>query len=71
VKADKLREMSESELKLEEVKLTDELFRLRIQKATSQLDNPKRLWTLRKDIARVKTVLRARELDRARRGEAQ
>jgi large subunit ribosomal protein L29 len=71
VKADKLREMSESELKLEEVKLTDELFRLRIQKATSQLDNPKRLWTLRKDIARVKTVLRARELDRARRGEGQ
>ena len=71
MKADKLREMSESELKLEEVKLTDELFRLRIQKATSQLDNPKRLWTLRKDIARVKTVLRARELDRARRGEAQ
>jgi len=69
VKADKLREMSDDELGLEEARLTEELFKLRVQKATSQLENPKRLWTLRREIARVKTVRRGRELERQRRGE--
>jgi large subunit ribosomal protein L29 len=69
VKAEKLWELSEDELRVEETRLTEEFFKLRVQKATSQLDNPKRLWTLRKDIARVKTVRRARELGRTRGGE--
>ena len=67
MKADKLRDMSEEELRTEEAKLVDELFKLRIQKATSQLENPQRLKTLRRGIARVKTVIRSRQLEKARR----
>jgi large subunit ribosomal protein L29 len=67
VKAEKLRDMSVEELRAEETKLVDELFKLRIQKATSQLENPQRLKTLRRGIARVKTVIRSRQLEKARR----
>jgi len=62
-----LRDLTDEELakKLEESK--DELFRLRFQLATNQLDNPMRLKEVRKNIARLKTVIRERELgiDRA------
>jgi large subunit ribosomal protein L29 len=67
VKAEKLRDMTGEELRAEEAKLVDELFKLRIQKATSQLENPQRLKTLRRSIARVKTVIRVKELEKARR----
>ncbi|GAW90902.1 50S ribosomal protein L29 [Calderihabitans maritimus] len=64
MKAKELRDLTTDEL-LHKVKdLKDELFRLRFQLATGQLDNPMRLRQVRRDIARVKTVLRERELQR-------
>lgn len=58
-----LKELSVDEIrqKLEETK--EELFNLRFQHATGQLDNYRRLRELRKDVARVRTLLRARELE--------
>jgi large subunit ribosomal protein L29 len=65
VKARELRDYSETELndRLSELKI--ELFNLRFQMATGHLDNPMRIREVRKDIARVKTVKRQRELGRA------
>jgi large subunit ribosomal protein L29 len=58
-----LRELSGDDLRqrLDEVK--EELFNLRFQNATGQLDNYKRLGELRKDVARIRTILRQRELE--------
>lgn len=63
--ASELRELSDAELveKLDECK--EELFNLRFQNVTGQLDNPRRLTQVRKDIARVLTVQRERELAEA------
>lgn len=63
MRADELRDMTELELaqKLREFK--EELFNLRFQHATAQLDNPMRIKEVKKNIARVKTVLREKELD--------
>lgn len=63
MRASELRDLGRAELdeKLDELKA--ELFNLRFQNATGQLDNPRRLGEVRKDIARVKTVRRERELD--------
>jgi len=58
VKAEKLRDMTVDELNLEETKLVDQIFRLRFQIAASQAENPAKVHLLRKDLARVKTVLR-------------
>jgi len=58
VKAMKLRELSESELSGKEKELMEQLFRLRFQKALGQLDNALKIRDTRRDIARVKTVLR-------------
>jgi large subunit ribosomal protein L29 len=57
-----LRELGDAELisRLREAK--EELFNLRFQVATGQLDNNRRLQTVRRDIARIYTVMRAREL---------
>lgn len=65
VKAKELRDYTETELngRLSELKI--ELFNLRFQMATGHLDNPMRIREVRKDIARVKTVKRERELGRA------
>jgi large subunit ribosomal protein L29 len=52
--------LTELEEKLQETK--EELFNLRFQNATGQLDNYKRIGELRRDVARLKTVLRHREL---------
>ena len=62
VKAAELRESSDVELiaKLREAKA--ELFNLRVQGATGQLDNHRRLQTVRRDIARIYTIMREREL---------
>lgn len=64
MKANKVHDMSNEELvaKLEELK--KELFNLRLNHATSQLNNPLALSVCKKDIARVKTVLRERELSK-------
>ena len=58
VKAAELRELNVDELRLREHELEEQLFRARIQKASGQLDQPVKLRTMRRDLARVKTVLR-------------
>jgi large subunit ribosomal protein L29 len=57
-KAAELRELNVEELRQREHDLEEQLFRARIQKATGQLDQPMKLRTMRRDLARVKTVLR-------------
>ena len=60
MKPRELRDMSEDELRTREQELTEELFHLRLRRATSQLPNPMKVRVTRRDLARVKTVLRAR-----------
>jgi large subunit ribosomal protein L29 len=62
VKAEKFREMSGAELNEQLAELKSELFNLRFQLATGQLDNPMRIREVKKNIARVKTILRENEL---------
>lgn len=62
MKANQLREMSQDELNQNLADLKSELFNLRFQLATGQLENPMRIREVKKNIARVKTVLREREL---------
>ena len=62
MKASEIREKSQVELEQELMELKSELFKLRFQLATNQLDNPMRLKEVKKSIARVKTVIREREL---------
>lgn len=65
-KAKELRELSDEELKQRLSDLKDELFRLRFQLATGQLENPMRIREVRRDYARTKTILREREIMRER-----
>ncbi len=58
--ATELRELSADELKAKLAELTEERFRLRFRSASETIDNPMRFRTLRRDIARILTVLRAR-----------
>lgn len=60
--AKELRDMTDAELHTKINDLKSELFNLRFQLATGQLDNPMRINGVKKDIARAKTVLRAREI---------
>ncbi|HEY4018478.1 MAG TPA: 50S ribosomal protein L29 [Pseudonocardiaceae bacterium] len=60
--ATELRELTDEELVLRLRESKEELFNLRFQMATGQLDNNRRLRTVRHDIARVYTVMREREL---------
>jgi large subunit ribosomal protein L29 len=62
MRAKEIRQMSEKELNSKLLDLKSELFNLRFQLATGQLDNPLKISTVRKDIARVKTISREREL---------
>lgn len=62
MKANVLRDMSDTELKQKLADSKSELFNLRFQLATGQLENPLRIRNVRKDIARVKTIIREREL---------
>ena len=62
MKANELRKLSTEELTAKEKALKEELFNLRFQMATSQLDNTARVKTVKKDIARVLTEQRAREI---------
>ncbi len=64
MKAEKAREMSVEDLQGEEKKLAEQLFRLRVQKALDQLDNPLKLRETRRSIARVKTLLREKQAAR-------
>ena len=58
MKAAELRDLGAEELGVRERDLTDQLFRLRIQKSMGQLEAPAKMRTVRRDLARVKTVLR-------------
>jgi large subunit ribosomal protein L29 len=62
MKAKDFRELSSDEIVGRVDQLKDELFNLRFQHATGQLENPMRIRQVRKDIARAKTILRQREL---------
>ncbi|MDI3529731.1 MAG: large subunit ribosomal protein [Thermoanaerobacter sp.] len=62
MKAREIRELTNEELLQKLSELKAELFNLRFQLATGQLDNPMRIRDVRKTIARIKTILREREL---------
>jgi large subunit ribosomal protein L29 len=62
MKASELRESSVDELEIKLKDLKEELFNLRFQLAINQLENPTRIKAVKKDIARVSTVLREFEL---------
>ena len=57
MKANEVRKLSATELEAKLVELKKDLFNLRLQHATNQLENPLRIAEVKKDIARVKTVL--------------
>lgn len=62
MKASELRELSVEELELKLSDLKEELFNLRFQLAVNQLENSSRIGAVKKDIARISTILRQREL---------
>ena len=62
MKAEEIRDLTDDELVRKLADLKEELFNLRFQMATGQLDNPMRMKVVTRDIARVKTVQREREL---------
>ena len=70
MKARELRDKSDSELTEQERELREELFNLRFQHATGQLENTMAIVRVKKDIARVKTLLRERDLEREGKREA-
>ncbi len=61
MKANEVRKMSTSELENKVLELKKDLFNLRLQHATNQLDNPIRIAEVKRDIARVKTILREQQ----------
>ena len=61
MKARELRELSEEELQSKEEELKDQLFKLKFQQAIGQLENPMKLKNIKKDIARIKTILREKK----------
>jgi len=70
MKADEIHDLNDTDLA---VKLTDaraELFNLRFQHATGQLDNPTKIAAVKRDIARLHTEIRARELEAAKKAAA-
>jgi len=60
MKIGEIRELGVEDLRSREKDLDDQLFRLRIQKSMGQLEAPTKLRTLRRDLARIKTILRER-----------
>ncbi len=60
MKAEELREATDEELQEKEVEMRRELFNLRFQLATAQIENPMRVRVVKKDIARIRTILRER-----------
>jgi large subunit ribosomal protein L29 len=61
-KAKELRDLSVEELKEKDKELSQELFNLRFQKATGQLGNTAMIWKTKKELARVKTIIREIEI---------
>jgi large subunit ribosomal protein L29 len=68
VKARELRDLSAAELRQKEQDFTTELFNLKFQHATGQLENTERVPQVRKDLARVKTILRQKILAQSKPG---
>jgi large subunit ribosomal protein L29 len=66
-----LREMDDNELLTNLAEAKQELFNLRFQNATGQLDNYARLGQVKKEVARINTILREREIEAAEAQEAQ
>jgi large subunit ribosomal protein L29 len=64
MKPSKVREMGLEELRTKERELQEQLFRLRVQQSIGQLENAIKLRETRRDIARVKTVLREKQVSR-------
>jgi len=64
-KAKELRDLSVEELKEKDKELSQELFNLRFQKATGQLGNTAMIWKTKKELARVKTIIREIEISSA------
>ena len=63
MKANEIRNLSVSELEQKLAELKKDLFMLRMQHATNHLDNPIKISNVRRDIARVKTVIREKQLE--------
>ena len=61
MKAQKIRDMSSEELVVKLGELKKDLFNLRLQHATNQLDNPTKIADVKKNIARVKTIIREKQ----------
>ena len=61
MKASEIRELTIEELKQRELDMSEELFNLKFQLATSQLENKMRIPQLKKDLARVKTIIREKQ----------
>ena len=66
MRADDIRELTVEDMKARIAQLEEERFRLNFRSATEPLEDPLRLRGIRKDIARLKTILRERELEGAR-----
>ena len=62
MKATEIRKMSAAELESKLCDLKKDLFQLRLQHATNQLDNPVKIAEVKRDIARVKTIIREQQL---------
>ncbi len=70
MKAEKVRNLTEDELQHQERELNDQLFKLKFQMNMGQTESLKKIRGLRRDIARVKTILREQELAAARKTES-
>ena len=62
MKANEVRKMSSADLEKKLTELKKDLFQLRLQQATNQLENPVRINEVKRDIARVKTIIREQQL---------
>jgi large subunit ribosomal protein L29 len=65
MEAEKIRNLTDAELEHQERELSDQLFRLKFQMRMGQTESLKKIRGLRRDIARVKTIARQRELEKA------
>ena len=65
MKTDEIRDLGDADIEQQIQDAQEELFRLRFRSATQLLENPMLVRTLRRDIARMKTILRERELEQA------
>lgn len=69
MKVGEIRDLSVDELRTRETELDDQLFRLRIQKSMGQLEAPAKVRDVRRDLARIKTVLGEKQSEKARTGK--